>query len=291
MSESRVDAFVTRHFQWPGVLSLQRAAFGWDLLRSPCNVVLAVPAFFALLACFVLAKVGAVATSKRLLKIRWGFVTDQERAVSERLCVELLGRPRGGSTWQDLLQAQPFSDAPADSFAPLSSALASGALQRELDALVRSYAATRRAAADLTTAIALGASGLIAFGSFTPGAMSAGRAMASDLSHRLAIEGFALGPTLGRWYYAVVPNDVPVWIVVSSIVTLSTVVSLAATFAGLVADPLQSRLGIHQRRLRRWLVIYGQRLSAAARKDFKPWDPYVARFLDLVDVVKFLGPG
>ena len=37
---SKVDAFVERHFSWPGTLHLHRAAIGFDILRAPANVLL-----------------------------------------------------------------------------------------------------------------------------------------------------------------------------------------------------------------------------------------------------------
>src|SRR6266699_7183118 len=40
---SRVGAFVDRHFSLVGSLALHRNALGWDVLRAPLNIVLAVP--------------------------------------------------------------------------------------------------------------------------------------------------------------------------------------------------------------------------------------------------------
>ena len=40
---SRVNAFVGRHFSLTGSLGLHRKALGWDVIRAPVNVALAVP--------------------------------------------------------------------------------------------------------------------------------------------------------------------------------------------------------------------------------------------------------
>jgi len=40
---SRVNAFVERHFSLAGSLALHRKALGWDVIRAPVNVALAVP--------------------------------------------------------------------------------------------------------------------------------------------------------------------------------------------------------------------------------------------------------
>src|SRR3954454_250764 len=39
----RVDAFVDRHFSLSGALALHRKALGWDVLKVPANILLAIP--------------------------------------------------------------------------------------------------------------------------------------------------------------------------------------------------------------------------------------------------------
>ena len=39
----RVDAFVDRHFSVAGALALHRKALGWDVLKAPTNILLAIP--------------------------------------------------------------------------------------------------------------------------------------------------------------------------------------------------------------------------------------------------------
>src|SRR5215211_7030597 len=40
---ARVDSFVGRHFALAGSLALHRKALGWDLLKVPANILLAIP--------------------------------------------------------------------------------------------------------------------------------------------------------------------------------------------------------------------------------------------------------
>ena len=40
---ARVDKFVDRHFTFSGSLSMHRKAIGWDMLKAPANIALAVP--------------------------------------------------------------------------------------------------------------------------------------------------------------------------------------------------------------------------------------------------------
>ena len=56
MRHVRADAFVRRHFTWPGTLRLHRAALGFDILRAPINVVLSPILVLARLAAWVCRK-------------------------------------------------------------------------------------------------------------------------------------------------------------------------------------------------------------------------------------------
>src|SRR4028119_2318126 len=47
---ARVDDFVDRHFSLSGSLSMHRKAIGWDMLKAPANIALAVPQIATTLA-------------------------------------------------------------------------------------------------------------------------------------------------------------------------------------------------------------------------------------------------
>jgi hypothetical protein len=61
--------------------------------------------------------------------------------------------------------------------------------------------------------------------------------------------------------------------------------SVVAAFAGIVADPVQRRLGLHQRRLHRLLDALHRQLLDPQAPGFAVHDHYVARLLDLFDLV------
>jgi hypothetical protein len=67
---------------------------------------------------------------------------------------------------------------------------------------------------------------------------------------------------------------------------LLAVSSIAAAFAGILADPVQRKLGLHQRRLHR-LIDALERQWNAEREEagFVARDPYVARLLELFDLL------
>ena len=60
-----------------------------------------------------------------------------------------------------------------------------------------------------------------------------------------------LGGLAGSVWYGWFPRQTDWQLIILTALTLSTMLALLATFAGLLTDPLQARLGIHQWRLRR----------------------------------------
>jgi hypothetical protein len=279
----RVEPFVAAHLAWPGTLALHRAALGLDLVRAPVNVLLAVPALGAGLAARVLGRLGSVAAASRLARAPLAFQTDVERDLVRRLREHLLeiGGPRGGT----LLEHPAFAPLAEEDRARLDAA----GLEAALDALLARYAATRRASTDLLTAACLGLAGLLALGRFTPGSLSAGQALAEGVALSQAVEGFWLGPALGGWFYALFPPSASPGGLAGAILAVALLAAACASFAGLLTDPLQARLGIHRRRLRRWLDALERLASGSAKGEYRPWDPYVARLADLADVFRALG--
>jgi hypothetical protein len=65
--------------------------------------------------------------------------------------------------------------------------------------------------------------------------------------------------------------------------------ALFAPFAGVIADPLQHRLGLHRRRLNRLIDTLDGTLTGDSEAAFRVRDHYVARVFDLIDVVRALG--
>ena len=58
-----------------------------------------------------------------------------------------------------------------------------------------------------------------------------------------------------------------------------------AAFAGVVSDPVQRALGLHRARLLRMLSALEQQFFDPAAPGFAVHDHYVARLLDLFDIV------
>ncbi|WP_245758920.1 DUF6635 family protein [Tropicimonas isoalkanivorans] len=225
--DTAVRAFVRQTFGPLGTLRLHRAAFGLDLLRAPANVALA-PVFLLTRLAALLAKVlGAKRLSAWLMRRDILLETNVSTKVRERMLAfigELAARePR--------LSASPT----------------------QIEAAVSDYVGVRNAVAEITTSLVVLAFGLAIFHSATPGVISLAGPVAEMHARTTAIESFPLGQGLGRMYYGLFPQVLPVWQVVLSGVILAAVASVVTTFAGVIADPLQVLSGTHRRRINRLL--------------------------------------
>jgi hypothetical protein len=61
--------------------------------------------------------------------------------------------------------------------------------------------------------------------------------------------------------------------------------AMLAAFSGVVTDPLQRRLGLHRRRLERLLRILEADLSGGPGRNRIMRDHYVARLVDIFDLI------
>jgi hypothetical protein len=62
--------------------------------------------------------------------------------------------------------------------------------------------------------------------------------------------------------------------------------SVASAFAGVIADPIQKGLGLHHRRLHRLIDAVEKQWNAEHEdSDFIAPDPYVARLVDVFDIL------
>ena len=125
------------------------------------------------------------------------------------------------------------------------------ALRRRLEAAMAEYTRTRGAATEIATALLSLGTGAARARKITPGAWSLGPTLAAAIARRAAVMSFPMGGALGSvWYglFPVAPSAVLVAGLTGGLLAASTV---ASAFAGVVADPMQRRLGLHEWRLRR----------------------------------------
>jgi hypothetical protein len=290
---ARVDSFVDRHFSLAGSLTLHRKALGWDLLKVPANILLAIPNVALQLSAWGAQVAGASQTAAALRSRRVLLETAVGREIEWLIMTELLELPykqEGRVSSKDALAETILSSAQVQaavqSIADRIGSRADDPVFRErLEEALATYTDTRAAAAEITTTlIALGA-GALTLKQATPGALVLGPALASAMAQQVAIASFPLGATLGGLWYGVFPVAASPALIAGLTGGLIGVGAIAAAFSGIIADPVQRRLGLHRRRLLRLIdALEGQFFSDAAG-GLVVRDHYVARLFSLFELL------
>ncbi|HEU5018549.1 MAG TPA: DUF6635 family protein [Pseudolabrys sp.] len=290
---ARVDAFVDRHFSLTGSLALHRHAVGWDVVKAPLNIGLAVPNFAVKLSAAaaraVRAKrVAGYLDSRRILldtalgrEIEWLIVTE---------LLELPYRQKDRLAQKDALAetilASPHIQAIVNTaMQGIGRRAADPAFRERLEQATAQYADTRAAAAEIATALLALGTGAVALKEITPGALVLGPALAGMMAQQAAVASFPLGATLGRLWYAAFPVAASPGLIAGVTGGLMAIGAVAAAFSGIVTDPVQRRLGFHRRRLLRLIDSVERQFNANETGGFVTRDHYVARLLSLVELL------
>ncbi|HLY88439.1 MAG TPA: DUF6635 family protein, partial [Acetobacteraceae bacterium] len=100
-----------------------------------------------------------------------------------------------------------------------------------------------------------------------------------------AISSFPLGAGLGSLWYGMYPASAAPLLAVGLSGGLLMIGAVLSAFAGIVTDPVQRRIGLHQRRLRRMIDAMERQMLDPAAPGYSVLDRYVARLIDVLDVV------
>ena len=103
-----------------------------------------------------------------------------------------------------------------------------------------------------TGLIALG-TGAIAFHKATPSAIALGPVIAGSIAQGAAVSSFPLGATAGGIWYGLFPVQAAPFLVAGATAGVLGVAAVATAFAGMVSNPVQRALGLHHRRLNRFV--------------------------------------
>ena len=291
---TRIPQFVRRNFGIAGALRIHRVALGWDLVRAPANIGLAVPHLLKILTAAGLRRAGAVHIADRLLQMKTQIETEVEREVRWLLWTELLelpfvqaGRKSDRDALAEILMARPevvraLTSASSDA----GESAREPAFQARLAENLSRYTGARNAAAEIATALASAGAGSIAIQQLTPTAYSLGPPVAAAIAHQAAVFAFPLGAGLGGIWYAVFPPEPSTALIVGATAVLLAFSSVVAAFAGIFADPVQRLLGVHQRRLDHFVRAVGDDLAGQGKGAFKVRAHYIARLFDLFEAVR-----
>ena len=288
-----VAPFTARHFRRRGAWRINRRALGKDLLRTPANVLWAVPRLLAQGSAVIGRKLGFNTLARQLDSLPSGFKTDVEREIEWLIYCELLELPlaQGGRCCtKDALLEQILTHP------VIQQLLIPGLLQLDqlshrqnfrlqLENYLGTYTNSRTAAADLSGALLSLAAGATAFRQFTPGAMAMGSATATAIANQLAIANFTLGSTLGSLYYGLFPTAASTGLLVATTGGLIAGIGALSALAGAITDPIQQALGLHERKLLKLLDTLEQELTGQG-DGYRLHDAYVARIFDLWDLLQ-----
>ncbi len=293
-TRARIIPFVDGHFSLRGALALHRRAIGWDLLRAPVNVMLAVPQVLLLLGAGLARWARWKRAADWLGSRQILLATDVAREIDWLVYTELLRLPyRHGprESTRDALAELVFGDsrietASRDVFERAGRRMTDADFRRDLEDKLAVYTGSRSAASELATAAVSVAVGATAFKQLTPGVVSLGPAIATAAAQQAAIASFPLGAGLGSLWYGVFPASPSPLTTIGVTVGLALAFSVLSAFAGVVADPVQRVIGIHRRRLRRLVAAIERTLAGHGPERFEVRDHYVARILDVADILR-----
>lgn len=289
----RVAPFTRRHFSFRGALRINRRALGKDLLRTPANVLWSIPYLLVRGGAALGRKLRLDAFARQLDRLPSGFKTDVEREIEWLIYSELLELPfnqEGRRCTRDALLetilAQPaIGQLLIPELIRLDDLAHQQNFRQRLEEYLSTYASSRTAAADLSGSLLGLAAGVAAFKQFTPGAAAIGSAAATALANHLAIASFMLGPTLGSLYYGLFPATVSAGLLATTTGGLIVALGALTAGAGVIADPLQQAMGLHERKLLRLLDALEDELTGQGN-GYQLRDAYVARIFDLWDLLQ-----
>lgn len=296
---ARVDSFVASHFGVTGAFRLHRHALGLDLVRAPANLLMAIPHLGMRLTASGLRRTKFSKAAEWLDRQQPFLTSDVAREVEWRVFTELLELPyhqpaRTGHAARtsdrdalaDTIMAQPeIQQAMIAWLLPIGQRADDPALKAWLAEAMATYAGARVSAGDLANAVMIAATGALTFKELTPGALSLGPLVAQAMAHQMAVASFPLGAGVGGLWYGAMPAAASTGLVVGVTGGLMAVASMLAAFSGVITDPVQAKLGLHQRRLAKLVDGVDRALGGDGDDRYALRDHYVARVFDVLDVL------
>jgi hypothetical protein len=287
----RIDPFVDRHFTLAGSIALHRWAIGWDLLRAPANLCLAGPALSVKFASWAARRAGKHRLAAWLAGRRLLVETDVAREVEWLVATELLEIPcrrRDRASYRDAIAETILADSrAAGRLGAQLNSLASRdpELHGRVQSAIENYLGSRSATAEIATGFFAAGFGALAVKQATPGLVTLSSAIAGAIAQQTAIAAFPLGASLGGLWYGLFPATAGSGLLAATTGGVFLGGALLAAISGIVTDPLQRRLGLHRRRLLRFLRALERVLSGETGQSLTMYDHYVARLADIFDML------
>lgn len=290
----RIDGFVETHFGFKGAANLHRHALGMDLVRAPVNLALMPPQLLLQLTGMLVRRAGARRAGHWMASRRLLLRTSVDREIEWRLWTELLELPYAEGerlATRDALAEAMMTDPRlhpylAEPLAEIARHSQDPDIRRRVEETVATYTGTRAAAADIVGALVNVGAGYALAHQITPSVWTLGPVLAAAIAHQAAVASFPLGATAGGLWYGWFPTTANIALIGTTTVGLAALGAVVAAFAGVLADPAQKALGLHRRRLNRMLDVIERNFRGEGPVAFSPKDHYVARLIDVVDMVR-----
>lgn len=266
---SRIPAFVDEVYSFTGALGLHRRALGHDLWRAPVNALMAGPQLGLTAAASLLERAGRTRDAQTLRSKELFFRTTVAQEIERRIIVDLLELPHGGPgapSFRDALAVEILEHRRlAGALESLRGSWGEGERAR-IEALLHEnlsvYLNARAAVGELTTGMLTIATGALTLQQWTPGFLTLGPAVAQSVAAK--VSGVAGALAAG-----------------ASVVALA---AAASAYSGVLSDPLQRALGLHQRRLVNFLdALEAGFLGHDVR--YAVGERYAARLIDVLDAM------
>ena len=284
----QVPYFIDRNFHYPGAWQTNKVALGRDMLLAPLNLFWAPCYAVACLLRYITRKMHLPRLYNLLNRCPGGMKTEVQIKISGLIYRELLEPEQQNNCLEahilrslNQLQTEKNVATNKSSLMEINSNL--GQLLK--DALDQ-YGITRTASADITNTFTCTVLGAFTFQKFTPGALGIGVMVAAEIAKEISAKSFILGPLIGDIYYSWFPPEPSLPLQVGSTLAIITLLSIFASFSGLLTDPIQAAIGVHKRRLNKMLNHLQADFIQKTRGSFRPKDQFIARFLDMFDAIK-----
>lgn len=259
--QAEIPQFCRGVFWGRGVWMINRYALSWDLVRAPCNLFLGPVWVMVQLSACLMQRVGAYRLSEALRRCPPGLKTRSYAEIDMRL--------------RALLQTELPAMNPDQ--------------QRFWETGLTRYQAARQATSEILANMIVLVIGLGVFAQLTPGGLGLGRELAQHWYTADQVQQFWAGPTLGGVWVSVFPPDTPLWLTMTCVIGAICMIALTSATAGFITDPMQFRLGWHQRRLHRMVAALHRSFVSRADNRYQPTEPWLARLFDALDWLRLGG--
>jgi hypothetical protein len=287
---SKIPEFVERNYSFNGALETHRNALGHDLWRAPLNAALVGPAVALKGMAWGFDQAGQKDVGAWLRSREIFMRTDVAREIEWRLQSQLLELPfRDGQRVyeRDALAAEILADPRVAGILDYLNGPWGERerlrLESKLSQSLAIYTNSRFAAGEIANLVMTSGIGAAALHQATPGVLTLGPALATWVAEHFGAAGVPHGVLIGLWH-ALIPASPGIGL--TALATGSVLVATAAFSAvsGVVTDPLQKALGLHQRRLVALVDALERGFLGEDEAQLVTREQYVVRLAELLDL-------